>query len=60
MLLQLSPADGMPPRWRVASARGVGAAWHGLRVALQAHAGGLRMAQEATADRAVGGTDSRP
>jgi hypothetical protein len=60
MLLQLAPADGAPPRWRVASARGVGTAWHGLRVALQAHAGDLRIAEVASADRAVESPGSRP
>ena len=55
MLLQLVPAElepaaqsaaqqagkqaGKRSGWRVASAHGVGGAWHGLRVALQAHAG---------------------
>ncbi|MDO9284298.1 MAG: hypothetical protein Q7U26_05325 [Aquabacterium sp.] len=38
-LLRLHPADGTRPSWRVASRRGAGAAWHGLRVALAAHAG---------------------
>ena len=39
VLLRLHPADGGRPLWRVASRRGAGAAWHGLRVALMAHAG---------------------
>ena len=39
VLLQLHPADGGRPFWRIASARGARAAWHGLRVALAAHAG---------------------
>jgi hypothetical protein len=39
VLLRLHRADGARPLWRVASERGAGAAWHGLRVALGAHAG---------------------
>ena len=39
MLLRLHPADGGAPQWRVASARGAGGAWHGLRLALANHAG---------------------
>ena len=39
VLLHLHPADGGHPVWRVASARGATSAWHGLRVALAAHAG---------------------
>src|SRR3990167_4646078 len=39
VLLRLHGADGARPLWRVASQRGAGAAWHGLRVALGAHAG---------------------
>jgi hypothetical protein len=39
VLLQLHPADGRRPLWRVASARGAQSSWHGLRVALAAHAG---------------------
>jgi hypothetical protein len=51
MLLQLVPADGSTPLWRPASAHGVGAAWHGLKVALQAHAGEQPMAENAVAGR---------
>ncbi len=40
-LLRLHPADGGRALWRLASARTAGAAWHGLRVALVAHAGEL-------------------
>ena len=39
VLLRLFPADGGVAVWRVASARGAGNAWHGLRVALASHAG---------------------
>ncbi len=53
LLLQLVPAGGSPPRWRVASAGSVGAAWHGLRVALQAHAGDPRPPDEEAQDRAA-------
>jgi len=42
-LLQLHPAGGRPA-WRVASARSAPAQWHGLRVALAAHAGAPRVA----------------
>ena len=38
-LLRLHPGAGRPPLWRVASARAAGTSWHGLRVALAAHAG---------------------
>ena len=39
LLLHLHPAGGAAAVWRMASAGSVGAAWHSLRVALQAHAG---------------------
>lgn len=39
VLLRLHPADGARPSWRVASQRAAPADWHGLRVALGAHAG---------------------
>jgi hypothetical protein len=39
LLLQLHPADGDRPVWRVASAPAAQGAWHGLRLALAAHAG---------------------
>ena len=38
LLLCLHPATG-PCRWQAANARAAGADWHGLRLALQAHAG---------------------
>jgi hypothetical protein len=38
VLLQLHPVHGRPA-WRVASVRGAEGQWHGLRVALAAHAG---------------------
>ncbi len=38
-LLRLHPAAGGQTFWRIASARAAGAAWHGLCVALAAHAG---------------------
>ncbi len=41
VLLQLHPVAGRV-RWRVASASSAQAAWHGLRVALAAHAGVAR------------------
>jgi hypothetical protein len=47
VLLRLHPANGARPMWRVASQRAAGGAWHGLRVALAAHAGA------AAADAAV-------
>jgi len=50
MLLQLLPTGGEPLRWRVVSARSAGAAWHGLRVALQAHAGDPARAGDGSAD----------
>lgn len=56
LLLQGVPAGGAPLRWGVASARGVGAAWHGLRVALQAHAGDPRLPDDDT----PGGTPRGP
>jgi len=39
MLLQLHPADGGGAVWRVASAAAAQGSWHGLRVAVAAHAG---------------------
>lgn len=39
LLLQLHPADGDRPLWRVASPQSAQGAWHGLRLALAAHAG---------------------
>ena len=60
VLLQLVPAGGSPPRWQVASARGVGAAWHGLRVALQAHAGDPRLPRDETPDRTSRGPGAPP
>lgn len=42
VLLKLAAAEGSSTLWRVASARSCGADWHGLRVALQAHAGAAR------------------
>lgn len=39
MLLRLHPAPNGDAQWRVASAQAAGSAWHGLRVALSAHAG---------------------
>ena len=60
VLLQLVPAGGSPPRWQVASARGVGAAWHGLRVALQAHAGDPRLPGDETPDRRAQGPGAPP
>jgi hypothetical protein len=42
LLLRLHPAaGGGRARWRVASAASAAAAWHGLRVALAAHAGAV-------------------
>ena len=41
VLLHLQPAQGRA-FWRIASIVSAQAAWHGLRVALAAHAGGLR------------------
>ncbi len=49
VLLQLRPAAGIGRRWRVASAGSVGAAWHGLRLALRAHAGAGRPANDRAA-----------
>ena len=60
VLLQLVPAGGRPPRWQVASAHGVGAAWHGLRVALQAHAGDPRLPGDETPDRRAQGPGAPP
>jgi hypothetical protein len=39
ILLHLHPADGGSGMWRVASAASARGSWHGLRVALSAHAG---------------------
>ena len=39
MLLQLHPAGGGVAIWRVASAASAQGSWHGLRLALAAHAG---------------------
>ncbi len=39
VLLRLHPATGGAVRWRCASARGAQSSWHGLRLALAAHAG---------------------
>lgn len=41
MLLKLHLAEHARPCWQVASARAAGGAWHGLRVAVAAHAGAL-------------------
>ena len=60
MLLQLVPACGLSTRWRVASARRAGPAWHGLRVALQAHAGDPRLPDDATPDRTAQGPGVPP
>ena len=60
MLLQLVPGDGTPARWRTASARGVGTAWHGLRVALQAHAGDPNKSGDSAADPSAGQPGARP
>jgi hypothetical protein len=51
MLLQLHPADGTARLWRVASPRAARGAWHGLRVALAAHAGAPQAGENAGADR---------
>ena len=68
MLLQLMPTDGkqsgkrsgLRSGWRVASARGVGSAWHGLRVALQAHAGAPLDTPGGEADPMAKGPGTRP
>ena len=60
MLLQLLPAGGAPLRWHLVTVRSAGAAWHGLRVALQAHAGDPTRADDDTADPAAGGPGRRP
>jgi hypothetical protein len=39
VLLRLHPATDIGGCWRVASAGGSGASWHGLRLAMRAHAG---------------------
>lgn len=57
LLLHLLPAAGNGVRrpgrgeWRVASAHSAGAAWHGLRVALLAHAGEPALAAPPRTDR---------
>jgi hypothetical protein len=51
VLLQLRPAPGRASHWRVAAARDAGASWHGLRVALQAHAGDAPGGAPGRADR---------
>ena len=43
VLLCLHPATSGPPGWRVASARTAQGGWHGLRLALAAHAGAARL-----------------
>jgi hypothetical protein len=48
VLLKLHPAGGRG-FWRVASAAGAQAAWHGLRVALAAHAGAAQPATDKAA-----------
>lgn len=48
VLLQLQPAQGRAC-WRIASLGSAQAAWHGLRVALGAHAGALRPGDGGTA-----------
>ena len=64
MLLQLVPADAKRSTqrsgWRVASAQGVGGAWHGLRVALQAHAGAPRDTDGGETDPMAKGPGTRP
>ena len=68
LLLQLVPVDTMRSTqrsaqrssWRVASAPGVGGAWHGLRVALQAHAGAPRDTAGGETDPPAKGPGSRP
>jgi hypothetical protein len=39
VLLRLQPTIGIGSVWRIASAGGAAASWHGLRLALRAHAG---------------------
>ena len=51
VLLRLHPADGTAPLWRAASACGAGGAWHGLRLALAAHAGAPPQADDGEAAR---------
>jgi hypothetical protein len=76
MLLQLVPAEVEPSAqsaaqraaqqagkrsdWRVASAQGVGGAWHGLRVALQAHAGAPLGTDGGETDPMAKGPGTRP
>ena len=76
MLLQLVPAElepaaqqsaqsaaqqaGQRSGWWVASAHGVGGAWHGLRVALQAHAGAPLATDGGETDPMAKGPGTRP
>ena len=68
LLLQLVPVDTMRSTqrsaqrssWRVASAPAVGGAWHGLRVALQAHAGAPRDTAGGETDPPAKGPGARP
>ena len=60
VLLQLRPAQGRASHWRVVGARGAGAAWHGLRVALQAHAGDAPGGPVDPADRRAHRSGDRP
>jgi hypothetical protein len=68
LLLQLVPVDTLRSTqrstrrsgWRVASAQGVGSAWHGLRVALQAHAGAPRDTAGGETDPPAKGPGARP
>ena len=72
MLLQLVPAElepsaqraaqraGKRSGWRVVSAHGVGGAWHGLRVALQAHAGAPLDTDGGETDPMAKGSGARP
>ena len=46
-LLRLHPGAGQRPFWRIASARAAGNSWHGLRVALAAHAGAAAFTPQA-------------
>jgi len=50
-LLRLHPDAGGRPFWRVASARAAGNSWHGLRVALAAHAGAAALNPQAGAQQ---------
>lgn len=60
LLLQLRPAEGRARHWRVTHARVAGASWHGLRVALQAHAGDARGEAAGRADQSARGPGARP